>query len=152
MRASEIEFRAPTTADMAVLIENMRQADRDELDCIPNYTSRYSAVYDSVRLSDPDFLFAARVCDHLICIGGVSVSGNPWLVGTDLLDSYGFRLHAEARLRVALMLERYPVLFNWVDCRNLKTIRWLRRLGFVFLQTAEFKPGLLMVKFEMRAG
>lgn len=77
----------------------------------------------------------------------------PWLVGTEALDDYPRDV---ARLSVSLfprLRERFPNMRNYVDSRNVRSIRWLRRLGFNFSGPAPYGvSGLPFYLFWMGGG
>jgi len=130
----------PAEQDILDLAANLRPADSAELLAVCDLAP-LAAVRESVRLSDPEFLFAAHVSvkagaeRRLLCIGGaacVSATasvGVPWLLATPLLDRYAKRLTLEARGELGRMLLRWPILSNLIDARQTATIRWLEGLG-----------------------
>jgi hypothetical protein len=126
----------------------MRKSDVDELFAITD-KSPLACVHDSVRLSVPDFLFAARDNGVLLCLGGCSIYGNPWLLGTDELSGYSKSLTRLARQSIRGMLARGYALSNCVDVRNTQAIAWLKLLGFEFRETFEVRPGYPLIRFEM---
>lgn len=92
-----------------------------------------------------------------ICIFGVSSasplsrSGHPWMVGTEHLDRLAFGFLRRSRNVVHDMLSRYDELYNYVDARNTRAIRWLRWLGFTIMDTEPYGLcGLPFHRFEMR--
>jgi hypothetical protein len=153
----------PSEADILDLAANLRPADCAELEAVCDLTP-LAAVRASVRLSAPGFLFAAHVRQaaeaepRLICIGGVAcassaaVVGVPWLLATPLLERYAKSLTREARFELRRMLLRWPVLANLIDARQTACIQWLAALGFEIREAAALKPGLPLLRFEMRAG
>ena len=147
--AANIKMRFPNERDIIDLAEYMRQADIDELEAVCDL-SPLDAVRASVRLSDPNFLFAAHADGRLLCIGGVSVEGAPWLLATDLMFRYSKRLTRDARRGVRMMLEKYPILSNVVDARHARAIRWLEAIGFEMKEMLEIKPGFAVLRFEIR--
>lgn len=74
---------------------------------------------------------------HLLCIGGaarktlLSSSGIPWMLGTHDLDSHGRLFMLHGKRCVNALLDHFGRLENYVDARNHRSIRWLRRMGFV---------------------
>lgn len=149
-----ITCRVPTERDIVMLGLYLRKEDRQELDAVCDL-SAMAAVRASVAASDPDFCRAwVDEWEQVICIGGCSPVSEgvaaPWLLGTSLLDCYFLTLHREAVPRVAAMREKYPHLRNVVDARQTRVITWLKRLGFVFSETAAWRPGLPLLQFEMR--
>jgi hypothetical protein len=58
--------------------------------------------------------------------------GSAWMLGTDWLDTREARMPIWrfSRRYVAKMHQLYPILFNYVDARNWRSLAWLQRLGF----------------------
>lgn len=133
----------------------MRQADIDEV-FESSGSSPITAVAESVLASDE--CYTAEVGDELLCMFGVAplqgflgTTAAPWLLGTPALDRHSVLLMKTCRAYIARMKERYPHLLNYVDSRNTKSIRWLRRIGFTIHPAEPFKPGRVPFhKFEMR--
>jgi hypothetical protein len=63
-------------------------------------------------------------------VGGIPGLGSPWLLGTTATDRYPGALTRITKLHIAEMLKRYDALINYVDARNLVSVRWLAHLGF----------------------
>lgn len=88
-------------------------------------TNVYTGLLDGV----PVCMFGARAFSVL---GGM---GCAWMIGSRALDGYRVQ---RALLRISLevvdaLQAEYPrLLYNFVDERNHKAIRWLRWLGFKF--------------------
>ena len=153
----------PSEQDILDLAANLRPADCAELFAVCEL-SPLAAVRASVGLSAPGFVFAAHVQTaaeaerRLLCIGGAACTvgdesvGVPWLLATPLLERYAKSLTREARLELRRMLVRWPVLSNVIDARQTGCIQWLAALGFVMRETAALRPGLPLLRFEMRAG
>ncbi len=112
----------------------MRAADRQEV-AAASGRSPGAALHCSLRVSieawtglidgRPVCMFGLG-CPSLL--GGVGV---PWLLGTDQLKRHQMAFLRRNRAVVARWAARYPRLINFVDARNLTSIRWLRWLGFV---------------------
>ncbi|MHB0785575.1 phage protein Gp13 family protein [Bradyrhizobium sp. 5.13L] len=131
----------------------MRKADRDEI-AAASGKSPAEALAFSLRKSSqawtaiidgrPEVMFGVA---DLNILAGV---GAPWLLGTDAIDRH-FRqfLRRSVSWRDQL-LRRYPVLRNFVDDRNVVSIRWLRWLGFRFTDPVTFR-GYAFRAFELRA-
>jgi len=66
----------------------------------------------------------------LLPVSTLGPYASPWLVATEEIESAGVAFTRKARALVRDMLNYYPVLFNVVDCRNKKSIRWLELIGF----------------------
>lgn len=119
---------------------NMRKADIDEvkagLGCSPLDTLAYC-------------FFMGQPCMTMVGHNGNPVgmwgvvpdgmypeAGRIWLLGTDELveDRVNqVRFLKEAQKELKRMEERYQVLFNFMDARNVVHKRWLRWMGFTFI-------------------
>ena len=63
--------------------------------------------------------------------------GQAWMLGAPVLRKYSIQFLRGCAPLVSGWHEKYPVLFNFVDERNTLHIKWLRWLGFVFVQRYE---------------
>lgn len=147
-------LRFPTDEDLCCLAENLRQCDIDELAAVVDHAPD-EEIIRSMQATDLALTRAAHVDGRLACIFGCSPrtinTAAPWLLCTDLVDGYGKTLTRDTRKVVRNMLEKYPVLSNVVDVRNVRTVQWLEVLGFRMMETVEYKPGFPLFRFEMRA-
>lgn len=132
--AAEYVFRSPTPADIAFLAANMRQADIAEIQAAGDARSLFDVVRDGVF--DSDLCVAVESCGELLCIGGaagrslMSSKGIAWMLCTKAIEKHNrlFLLHGRDCVRVLLL--RYASLHNCVDANNVKSIRWLKKMGF----------------------
>ena len=132
--AAEYVFRSPTPADIAFLAANMRQADIAEIQAAGDARSLFDVVRDGVF--DSDLCVAVESCGELLCIGGaagrslMSSKGIAWMLCTKAIEKHNrlFLLHRRDCVRVLLL--RYASLHNCVDANNVKSIRWLKKMGF----------------------
>ncbi|MDY2983873.1 MAG: hypothetical protein SOR75_00900 [Synergistes jonesii] len=114
-------------------IDDMREADRRELE----------AAEGDVKIAvlrgwlGSSYCFAARDGrGRTLGLFGVFREDAhwwcPWLIGTSALDECRRDF---VRLSAALfprLLKRFPNMRNYVDARNERSVRWLKRLGFQF--------------------
>ncbi len=142
--------RDATLEDVYYIAAHLRQADLDE------FTALYSAAASPTAI-----LAASRVCSELCQVGTVDgvpaliygvapldapTAGTVWMVGTRALEdpAVARRFLRECRDGLREMNEMYPLLVNHVDARNALSVRWLRWLGFTFinlrLHGAEHRP------------
>lgn len=152
----DVRVRAPTRADIAELVANLRPLDRQELEA-----SNAGDLHDAVRraLAVSPHRWAMEVDGALALLGGVApVSllggiGSPWLLGTTVLERRGGVLTRVCLGYRDLALGLYPVLVNYVDARNTTSIRWLRRLGFSIAdEPVPYGPkGQPFYRFELRS-
>lgn len=127
-----IRFRRPTNLDFGLLARDMRHADKEEL-AASNGETPAQALHGGILRSDNVWVAAEK--DVPICVFGTVPTETPgvgivWLLGTDLLDRRSKALLRQSREWVRVLRNSYDVLFNYVDCRNTKTRRWLKWLGF----------------------
>lgn len=122
-----------TDAHVLEVADNMRQADRDEVYATSHHNA-HTALARSVQATpEPK---AGLADGRAMCIFGIGVSGllsvrgSPWLLGHEELPQ-----HARAFLRMShdwVKEERvkFDQLVNYVDARNVHSIRWIKFLGF----------------------
>jgi hypothetical protein len=133
-QAADYEFRPVRLEDCEYLAKNMRAADVQE--CIATSGSPIDSNGLSEAVHASPLSVAVWFRGGLLCIGGaarrslLSDTGTPWMLGTHELDRHGrlFMLHGQRC--VDTLLEHFGRLENYVDARNHKSIRWLRRMGF----------------------
>ena len=114
------------------------------------------ALVESVKASV--VLYAVDINGELACLFGcapingmLGLRAAPWLLGTDVLDRHPSALMRHTAPYLAQMQRRYPHLLNYVDARNTRSIRWLKRLGFVIHPARPFGVAQLPFHyFEMR--
>lgn len=153
--AVEVVVRPLRTGDLDALLAGLRQADRDEV-IAASGDDIASVLRDSVRSST--MVWVAEIGGELACIFGcapldglLGTRAAPWMLGTDVLDRHPSALMKRCRGYVADMIRQYPHLLNFVDVRNVRSIRWLKRLGFTFYDAMPYgKAGLPFHLFEMR--
>lgn len=120
----------------------MRQADRNEL---------AASSGEPVQQIIDESILASTLCWTALIDGEVaaifgcapigtmlSLSGAPWMLGTDVLDRHPLTLMKTCRPYTVQMQKTFNHLRNYVDARNVKSIRWLRRLGFTIHPAAPY--------------
>lgn len=73
-----------------------------------------------------------------VAMWGVDQAGCIWMIGTDAIDKYRKIFLRESRRELEQFQERHELLWNWVDARNRKAIRWLKWLGFELLDAQPY--------------
>jgi len=61
-------------------------------------------------------------------------NGNPWFVASPMVEDYPMKLAFRYRSELKNMLKYFPILEDWVDAKDKKTIRLLEILGFKFME------------------
>lgn len=116
---------------------NIRPADRDEADALLGPGKLDDGLGRCVENSV--MLWTGTVGDEVAFVFGLSPvsmlgdQGVPWLVGTPLIDRHRGSFIRLSRSYIPRMLAAYPTLLNIVDARNVKSIAWLKRMGFTIL-------------------
>ena len=128
-----MEYVSATPEHAAYIAARLRAADREEVRASHGIPPEL-ALQVSLRASttavcglvdgEPAGIFGVVNVDTLQGVGA------PWMLGTDKVDSLAREWLREAPQWLALLSDGYLLLRNWVDARNVKSIRWLRRLGF----------------------
>lgn len=150
---SRVDIVSATYEDALRIADNMRQEDVTELRDISRM-SPHEAVLEG--LNAPGETLVARWKGRPIALLGCATTyimgnvGSPWLVGTRMMDRVGLAVVREARVRCAAWAERYGLLENLADARNVKTLRWLAAVGFDLDAPHEVRPGIYGVRFSMR--
>lgn len=127
----KIEITHATHDYISHVAQYMRQADIDELAACgtnPEAALLYG-FYNSGEC------YAGLIDSEPICIFGITLEnegGNaiPWLLGTDAIDRNRKVFMRESQLLFSEFCARYRYMRNWVDVRNVKSIAWLKWLGF----------------------
>jgi hypothetical protein len=123
-----------------VIAENVRPADKAELWATAHSTPaqvmamgmKYSE-WSMTGLADgvPVCMFGVYRDSFLIDVG------TPWMVGSRLLDRHAKTFIQHCRPALLEMQRGYDRLENYVDARNVRSINWLRRMGFTVEEQAE---------------
>lgn len=86
----------------------------------------------------PTLMTGAYVRGRLEMIFGVNDNGYQkgmaavWMVSSDVVYQYGKSLLKLGRKWLDMQQKRYGLLFNFVDARATRTLKWLERMGFKF--------------------
>lgn len=128
-----LDIRRVGYFDCYTLAKHIRQADKEEIWAARGLTP-IQGVEWSVGHSDASY--GAFVDGVLVAIWGIASlpngGGAPWLLATEDLRKYAIRFYHITREHISQMLEAYGYLENYVDARNIDSIRWLKWLGFEF--------------------
>lgn len=125
-----IVVRNSTKQDAEYLAKHMRQSDKDEIMASHGHTPE-EAMNESMEHSilsftvekegNPVVMFGVTPESGLL-----SQSGVIWMLATDGIDTIKRRFAKHSRKFINMMMEVYPKLSNYVDCRNVKSICWLK--------------------------
>lgn len=152
----EVDIRQATLDDAVAVAYNLRWQDIAELQAMRGEDVNVrDALVSAVRRSS--HCWAACKDGAVLAVFGVApISlleglGSPWLLATPQAERCAGALVKQGREYISIMQRIYPRMVNFVDARNRKSIRWLKRLGFVIHDPAPV--GVMQLpfhKFEMR--
>ncbi|MDA0798710.1 MAG: hypothetical protein O2884_08580 [Chloroflexi bacterium] len=134
----------PAASDLAVdLASRLRKADREEV-WASHRLAPVDAVMDAVlRSRDPSMGTVDGV--PVIVFGDapdtpIGTSTSPWMLATDELERHARTFLLLSRVFLHELTDDcgFRYLHNYVDARNLISIRWLRWLGFTVYPAAPF--------------
>ena len=135
MSRSGVEIREADWIDLILLIPRLRKADVSECEALFGKGTLSKVAADTFTHST--MRFAVSVDGVIVAMFGMTVHsmlggvGHPWMFGTPAIEKTLRRaLIEEGRGYISDMLRLCPRLENVVDSRNLKSIRWLTRMGF----------------------
>lgn len=130
-------IRPALEEDATKLAPHLRQADLDEIKASSG-RSPEGALLFGIRYSKRAYTAVSHSGD-IIAIFGVGSGategrGIVWLLGSDIINevAYEFLRNSKAWIQ-RLYGDDYTQLWNVVDTRNTVHIRWLRWLGFKFI-------------------
>lgn len=136
------ELKPVTAHEARAIAEIVRPEDIAELVEALGLKSIVVAIESSIVLSDKA---QKIVCgDEVLAVFGDAKHGTaigvPWLISTVHVDKHVREFLRVTREAVDEMLTRHEELMNFVDVRNERAIRWLKRLGFEFHDAMPYGP------------
>lgn len=123
--------------------DNMRQVDINEIYAASGNNPKQEIIA-SLQLSEYTYMARDKHTGRVICMFGIGERKNGingriiWCLGTNLLDNYKREFLANSAKVLETWAEKYGQLYNFVDVRNDKTIRWLEWLGAKFGEPFKF--------------
>lgn len=136
----ELDVRRASFEDAALIGTKLRKCDEDELRAAVG--DPVAAVRQSIINSRGEAFIVVDKNSSPVYLWGLCPTENPnvgvpWAVGTDLFYDYISVFKELAPILINRMNERYPVLINAVDDRNRVAKRWLKEMGFRFIEKIE---------------
>ncbi len=142
-----VTIRPSRHDDVLYLKDRLRKSDVDE-------------IWSSVRLSPENALIHSRkgspLCQTVLFHGnpvamfGVApdINGSSaWFLSTDELDKMWLSFLRMSKTCIKMMLNEAPILYNWVDARNTRSVRWLKWCGAKVEDAKPFGPDNLPYHF-----
>lgn len=151
---ADIAIIRATHAHAVDLAPRLREADRREVEAASGHPPAVE-LRRSLKISAE--AWAGTVDGEVACMFGVGALsllggiGSPWLLGSDLVTRHAMAFARRNRAMVRKWSAVFPVLRNFVDVRNVVSIRWLGWLGFILLPPVPYGVARLPFHpFEMR--
>lgn len=134
-------YRIAVREDCAILAPKMRKQDAQEvwhsdgMSPLEALEMSYDAAEECNTIIDDD--------GEVIGIFGVSPAGgkrigSPFLLASDKLPTVAKEFIPQSKEWIEKIHENYDLLFNYVHADNKISMRWLRWLGFNFIQKLEY--------------
>lgn len=133
-------YRTSELEDVYVLAPKLRKQDINEIEASSGFLPMEALSYSFHSGGESNTIIAPD--GEVIGMFGVSPTldplvGVPWLLASPRLPEVSKEFIPQSLEWVKQKNEEYPLLFNAVDVRNTVAIRWLRYLGFTFIQRIE---------------
>jgi len=148
--------RPAILADALQLAPKVRIADREEIRASDGKSPLEALVIPFTYKKGRNYTIIGAVNEGVIGMFGVAPTNDPeygvaWLLSSENLFKHTKQFIKECPYWVSQMSEGYTYIYNWVDRRNWKSLKWLQFLGFEAKE--EIKqygvgklPFLLMIK------
>ena len=148
--------RPAILADALQLAPKMRIADREEIRASNGSSPLEALVIPFTYKEGRSYTIIGTAKEGVIGMFGVAPTKDPeygvaWLLSSETLFKHTKQFIKECPYWVSQMSEGYTYIYNWVDRRNWKSLKWLQFLGFEAKE--EMKqygvgklPFLLMIK------
>lgn len=130
-----VEYRPTTLVDLVAIGTRLRAADRDELRAVHGDKVDVVERLINASLVSDDSTIAYHQGEPVAVLGVAPVPmregvGSPWMLGTDGVMACRMDLVRKGRAKVVEWNDKFPMLLNYVDARNQRSIEWLKRIGF----------------------
>ena len=148
--------RPAVLADALQLAPKMRIADREEIRASNGSSPLEALVIPFTYEKSRNYTIIGTANEGVMGMFGVTPTkdseyGVAWLLSSEDLFKHTKQFIKECPYWVSQMSEGYTYIYNWVDRRNWKSLKWLQFLGFEAKE--EMKqygvgklPFLLMIK------
>ncbi len=124
--------------DCYEIAENIREADRREILAMSGAEPLEAMVSSFMCSDEPRTILAGDTPVAMFGAGFVEPGvGMGWLMGTDGIHDIPMQFLRETKYELEQLHDTYEMLFNYVDERNTVHVKWLRWLGFKFINRHE---------------
>ncbi|MGP4725197.1 hypothetical protein ACSV5S_11035 [Agrobacterium deltaense] len=129
--------RPSTAEDVAYLAPRLRKEDVEEVLAAGGVTMEESLM-DGLQSPDGCFSGIDEDGNPVVMFGTAPHPASPmvgciWLLASDDIHKHRTDFLRKTRPFVDLFQDKYQLLMNYTDCRNVLHHRWLRWCGFSFI-------------------
>lgn len=134
-----IEIREAHLFDALDLAGTMRAADRREVEATSGRPV-FDVLVEGLTLSSEAYTAVVDE-DVVLCMWGVVPANDPgvlgprigwgWLLTSETVDVYPKAFWQACKAEIRRLLETWDGIYNAIDCRHTKALRWASFLGFV---------------------
>ena len=133
-------FRAAKADDVYVLYPKIREVDVEEVKATIGLNIK-DGLMASYETSDETYTMVADDGD-LVGMFGLTKTADPlisvvWMLCTERLPQYSKTFIKLSKQWVIEQNKKHSILMNYVDARNITSIKWLKHLGFVLIKRVE---------------
>jgi hypothetical protein len=131
-KKDNVVIRTPMESDVQYLKNNLRESDIEEIRASNDHTPEV-ALRHGLRKSS--FCATALFNGKPVCMfgmvpdAGLRSAATAWMLGTDDIEVMWLTFAKLSKKMIGVMLENIELLYNCVDAKNEKTIRWLKWCG-----------------------
>lgn len=136
-------WRESVIEDAYSLAPRLREADKQEIRAAVGMTPLAGLLY-CLETSNPALTI---IKDGEPPLGVFGLTPDPdnfaasvWMLAANEITKYPMTFMKNAIKWVQKTNTEYPVLYNYVDARNTLHIKWLRWMGFTFLNAKRMGP------------
>ena len=133
-------FRPSKVDDVYVLYPKIREVDVEEVKATIGLNIK-DGLMASYQTSDETYTMVADDGD-LVGMFGLTKTADPlisvvWMLCTERLPQYSKTFIKLSKQWVIEQNKKHSILMNYVDARNITSIKWLKHLGFVLINRVE---------------
>ena len=147
----QIKVKRATATHAGKLQHLLRLTDLRE--CMIQGSTPWRALHLPLTIDNAE-TFTALVGKTPICMGGVlplhnveDRIGSIWLLGSSLVEDHALDFHRMVKDMVAYFQTHYDILENVVPIDHVRSIKWLRSLGFCFAYTPTIVNSYEVLRF-----
>ena len=133
-------FRPSKIDDVYVLYPKIREVDVEEVKATIGLDIK-DGLMASYQTSDETYTMVADDGD-LVGMFGLTKTADPlisvvWMLCSERLPQYSKSFIKLSKQWVIDQNKKHSILMNYVDARNITSIKWLKHLGFVLINRVE---------------